>query len=73
MPGDLLSSALAVITTTKTVKWTAYPQSHFGNWTTKPVRNCGIEAAVKNHEHPLDYLHRMFSMTAFLAIPESSK
>jgi len=31
--------------------WTAYPQSHFGNWTIKPVRKCGIAGAVENKEH----------------------
>ena len=31
--------------------WIAYPQSHFGNWTIKPVRKCGIERAVKNRDH----------------------
>jgi hypothetical protein len=30
--------------------WIAYPQSHFGNWTLKPVRRCGIERAVKGRE-----------------------
>jgi hypothetical protein len=32
--------------------WTAYPQSHFGNWTIKPVRKCGIAEAVINQDHP---------------------
>jgi hypothetical protein len=31
--------------------WIAYPQSLFGNWTTKPVQKCGIERAVKGREH----------------------
>lgn len=31
--------------------WTAYPQSHFGNWTIKPVTKCGIERAVRGQEH----------------------
>lgn len=33
-------------------RWYSYPQSQFGNWTIKPVRKCGIEAAVKNKDHP---------------------
>lgn len=33
-------------------QWTAYPQSHFGNWTKKPVQKCGIEWAVKDRENP---------------------
>jgi hypothetical protein len=32
--------------------WITYPQSLFGNWTIKPVRKCGIERVVKNHEQP---------------------
>jgi hypothetical protein len=32
--------------------WIAYPQSHFGNWTIKPVKNSGIEAAVRGKDHP---------------------
>ena len=32
-------------------KWIAYPQSHFGNWTIKPVTKCGITGAVKDREH----------------------
>jgi hypothetical protein len=30
--------------------WIYYPQSHFGNWTIKPVRKCGIEGVVKNYD-----------------------
>jgi hypothetical protein len=32
--------------------WTAYPQSHFGNWTIKPVLKCRIAEAVINKDHP---------------------
>jgi hypothetical protein len=35
--------------------WTAYPQSHFGNWTIKPVRKCGIERAVQRENSSTIY------------------
>jgi hypothetical protein len=36
--------------------WTAYPQSHFGNWTIKPVRKCGIERAVQREKPSTIYM-----------------
>jgi hypothetical protein len=33
-------------------QWTAYPQSHFGNWTIKPVTKCGIAGVVRNNQLP---------------------
>lgn len=33
-------------------QWIAYPQSHFGNWTIKPVTKCGIAWVVRNNEWP---------------------
>jgi hypothetical protein len=33
-------------------QWTAYPQSHFLNWTIKPVTKCKIERVVRYNEHP---------------------
>ena len=33
-------------------QWTSYPQSHFLNWTIKPVTKCGIAGAVRGQDHP---------------------